>query len=170
LGASTGESGNRADTGLDTDNEQVLADTFRNLVRYALLKTRRNVTELGITPASFSREAMSESLIHPSNAEIFEKSAPSVKRLLEKAHGSPSKFHFFWKASVVRDMLEAELSLSYEQNGDLKVRLLMMALPEPIPVSPQAGIIDGRKPFEEAVQELLRVSESGRLAPYPPPL
>ncbi len=35
-------------------------------------------------------------------------------------------------------------------------------------LSPLIGIVDGQKPLEEAVAELLR-SKGGRLAPYPPP-
>ena len=33
----------------------------------------------------------------------------------------------------------------------------------------RVGVIDGRKPLEEVVQELLRVRTGGRLVPYPPP-
>jgi hypothetical protein len=43
-----------ADADPDIGNKQVLVDTFRNLVRYALLKTHRDVVKLGVTPSSFS--------------------------------------------------------------------------------------------------------------------
>lgn len=150
-------------------NKQVLIDTFRNLVRYALLKTNRDVEKLGVTPSNFSVEAMDESLAARSNAEIFgERGALSLTRLLEKAHEPSLTFHFYWKAPAAREPLEATFGLSYEPDGDLKVRLLWLGLPERVPISPRIGVVDGRKPLEEAVAELLR-SKGGRLAPYPPP-
>jgi hypothetical protein len=153
----------------DAGNKQVLVDTFRNLVRYALLKTYRDVAKLGVTPANFSVEAMDESLAARSNAEIFgERGALSVTRLLEKAHEPSLTFRFYWKAPASRGPLEGAFGLSYEADGDLKVRLLWLGLPERVPISPRAGVIDGRKPLEEAVAELLRFKR-GRLAPYPPP-
>jgi hypothetical protein len=78
-------------------------------------------------------------------------------------------FHFYWKASATRESFEAAFGLSYEPDGDLKVRLLWLGLPEKVPISPRVGVIEGRKPFEEAVAELLRLHRDGRLAPYPPP-
>jgi hypothetical protein len=59
-------------------------------------------------------------------------------------------------------------ALSYEPDGDLEVRLLWLGLPEKIPISRRIGVIEGRRPIEEAVAELLRF-HGGRLAPYPPP-
>ncbi len=151
-------------------NKQVLVDTFRNLVRYALLKTNRDVARLGVTPSNFSVEAMDESLAARSNVEIFgERDALSLTRLLEKAHGPSLTFHFYWKAPAAREPLEAAFGLSYEPDGDLKVRLLWLGLPERVPISPRVGVVSGRKPLEEAVAELLRFHRNGRLAPYPPP-
>ena len=151
-------------------NKQVLVDTFRNLVRYALLKTNRDVEKLGVTPGNFSMDAMDESLVARANAGIFgERSALSMTRLLEKAHGPSLTFHFYWKAPASREPLEAAFGLSYEPDGDLKVRLLWLGLPERVPISPRVGVVDGRKPLEEAVAELLRFIERDRLAPYPPP-
>lgn len=159
----------QSDGDLDVGNKQVLVDTFRNLVRYALLKTNRDVAKLGVAPSNFSVEAMDESLAARSNAEIFgERGALSLTRLLEKARGPSLTFHFYWKAPASREPLEAAFGLSYEPDGDLKVRLLWIGLPEQIPISPRVGVIDGRKPLEEAVAELLRFHR-GRLAPYPPP-
>lgn len=152
----------------EVGNKQVLVDTFRNLVRYALLKTNRDVERLRVTPGSFSVEAMDESFAARPNAEIFGRGAQSVKRLLEKAHGPSLTFHFYWKAPASREQLEAVFGLSYEPDGDLKVRLLWLGLPERVPISPRVGVIDGRKPLEEAVAELLRFHQ-GRLSPYPPP-
>jgi len=157
-------------TNADADNKQVLVDTFRNLVRYALLKTNRDLVKLGVTPSGFSLEAMDESLAARANAGIFgERSARSLTRLLEKAHDPSLTFHFYWKAPSAREPLEAAFALSYEPAGDLKARLLWLGLPERVPISPRVGVIDGRKPLEEAVFELLRVLKDGRLAPYPPP-
>jgi hypothetical protein len=148
----------------------VLVDTFRNLVRYALLKTNRDVEKLGVTPGNFSVDAMDESLAARANAGIFgERSALSMTRLLEKAHGPSLTFHFYWKAPASLEPLEAAFGLSYEPDGDLKVRLLWLGLSERVPISPRVGVVDGRKPLEEAVAELLRFIERGRLAPYPPP-
>jgi hypothetical protein len=150
-------------------NKQVLVDTFRNLVRYALLKTDRDVEKLGVTPGNFSVEAIDESLAARANAGIFgERGAPSMTRLLKKARGPSLTFHFYWKAPVAREPLEAAFGLSYEPDGDLKVRLLWLGLPERVAISPRVGVVDGRKPLEEAVLELLRF-KGGRLAPYPPP-
>ena len=160
--------GTRPKADLVLNNKQVLVDTFRNLVRYALLKTNRDVVKLGVTPSNFSVEAMDESLAARANAGIFgERSAPSITRLLEKAHGPSLTFHFYWKVRVAGEPLEAAFGLSYE-DGDLKVRLLWLGLPERVPISPRVGVVDGRKPLEEAVLELLRF-KGGRLASYPPP-
>ena len=160
----------QSDADPDVGNRQVLADTFRNLVRYALLKTNRDVTKLGVTVSNFSVEAMNESLAARSNAEIFgERGVPSLTRLLEKAHRPSLTFHFYWKAPAALEPLEAAFGLSYEPDGDLKVRLLWLGLPEQVPISPRAGIIEGRTPLEEAVAELLRFHGDGRFMPYPPP-
>ncbi len=51
-----------ADADRDLGNKQVLVDSFRNLVRYALLKAHRDVEKLGVTPSSFSVEAIDASL------------------------------------------------------------------------------------------------------------
>ncbi len=161
---------NGAPPGTDSDagNKQVLADTFRDLVRYAMLKTYRDMTKFGVTPDNFSVEAMVKSLAATANAGISgERRALSVKRLLEKAHGQSLTFHFYWKAPAAKEPLEAAFGLSYKDE-DLKVRLLWLGLPEKVPISPLVGIVEGRKPLEEAVQILLRFRK-GRLAPYPPP-
>jgi hypothetical protein len=155
---------------LDAGNKQVLVDTFRNLVRYALLKTNREVGKFGVTQEIFSVEALDKSLAALSNAGIFGKQgAVSIKRLLEKAHGQSLSFHFYWKVRGAREPLEAAFGLSYEPDGDLKVMLLWLGLPEQVPVSPRAGIIEGRTPLEEAVAELLGFHGDGRFMPYPPP-
>jgi len=181
----------KTDADPDIGNKQVLVDTFRDLVRYALLKTHRDVVKLGVTPGSFSVEAINSSLAARANAGIFtEASAPSLKALLEKArepslifHGCTHAeadgvmkaegvlltFHFYWEAPNVGEPLEAAFTFSYEPDGDLRVALLWLGLPERIPISPQAGAVGGLKPLEEAVRELLRVLEHGQLAAYPPP-
>ncbi len=162
--------GTKSDADVDTGNKQVLDDTFRDLVRYAMLKTYRDMTKFGVTPVNFSVEAMDKSLAAPANAGISgEQRALSVKRLLKKAHGQSLNFHFYWKAPASQEPLEAVFGLSYEPDGDLKVRLLWLGLPERVPISPRVGVVDGPKPLEEAVTELLRFIEGGRLAPYPPP-
>ncbi len=153
-----------------TNNKQVLVDTFRDLVRYALRKTHRDVAKFGVTPNNFSVQAMEESLAARSNAGIFgERGAPSVLRLLMEARGASLTFHFYWKAPVAQDRLEAAFGLSYEPDGDLEVRLLWLGLPERVPISPREEVVDGRKPLEEAVFELLRFLKDDRLEPYPPP-
>ncbi len=159
-----------ADADLETGNKQVLADAFRNLVRYALRKTRRDVAQFGATPGNFSVEAMDSSLAARVNAAIFgEQATPSLKALLKKAHEPALTFHFYWMATATAEPLEASFALSYEQDGDLKVKLLWLGLPERIPISPGAGVAGGLRPLDEAVTELLRVLRGGRLAPYPPP-
>jgi hypothetical protein len=160
----------KSDADLDAGNKQVLVDTCCNLVRYALLKTNRDVVKLGVTPDNFSVHAMDESLAARSNAEIFgEHSAVSIKKLLDKAHGPSLTFHFYWEAPSTRESLEAAFGLSCEPDGDLKIRLLWLNLPEMVPISPRVGFVNGRKPLEEAVTELLRLRRNGQLAPYPPP-
>jgi len=162
--------GSPSDAALNVDNKHVLVDTFRNLVRYALLKTNRDVSKLGVTLSNFSVEAMDESLSARSNTGIFEEGGVLLlNRLLEKARGPSLTFHFYWTAPASREQLEAAFGLSYEPDGDLKVRLLWLRLPEQVPISSRVGIVDGRKPFEEAVAELLRFLKDGRLAPHPPP-
>ena len=159
-----------SDADPEVGNKQVLAHTFRNLVRYALRKTRRDVEKFGVTPSSFSIEAMDESLTAHANSGIFgAQSAPSVKTLLNRAHEPSLTFHFFWKAPTAPEPLEVAFALSYDRDGNLEVRLLWLGLPERVPISPSVGAVGGLKPLAEAVFELLRVREGGRLAPYPPP-
>jgi hypothetical protein len=162
--------GTKFDNALDAGNKQVLLDTFRNLVRHALLKTNREVGKLGVTQENFSVEAMDKSLTALSNAGIFgEQGGLSISSLLEKAHEPSLTFHFYWKVPGAREPFEAAFGLSYEPDGDLKVMLLWLGLPEQVPISPRAGIIEGRTPLEEAVAELLRFHGDGRFIPYPPP-
>jgi hypothetical protein len=183
--------GTRPKADLVLSDKQVLVDTFRHLVRHVLPRTNRDVEKLGVTPGNFSVEAMDESLAAHANAGIFgERGAQSMTRLLKKARGASLTFHFYWRTPVAREPLEAAFDLSYEpdgelkmrllrelleaafglsyEDGDLKVRLLWLGLPERVPISPRVGVVDGRKPLEEAVLELLRF-KGGRLAPYPPP-
>jgi hypothetical protein len=164
-----GGRGTTSDAETDAASKQVLVDTFRNLVRYALLKTKRDGVTLGVAPESFSVEAMDESLAARSNAAISgEQGAQSLTRLLEKAHGPALTFYFYWKAPAIREPLTAVFGLSYKTDGDLEVRLLWLGLPEQIPISPRIGVINGRRPLEEAVAELLRF-QGDRLTPYSPP-
>ena len=153
---------------VEARNKQVLVDTFHNLVRYAFLKTYRDLVRLGVTQGSFSVDAMDRSLAARANAGTFENGAPSVKTLLQRSRGPSLTFHFYW-AGNAGEPLEALFALSYKHDGDLEVKLLSLGLPERIPISPAARAIDGRKPFEEAVFELLRVLKGGRIEPYPPP-
>lgn len=162
--------GTKSDNALDAGNKQVLVDAFRNLVRYALLKINREVGKLGVAQENFSVEAMDKSLTALSNAGIFgEQGVVSISRLLEKAHEPSLTFHFYWKVPGAREPFAAAFGLSYEPDGDLKVMLLWLGLPEQIPISPRAGIIEGRTPLKEAVAELLRVHGDNRFTPYPPP-
>ena len=152
---------------LDTGNKQVLAGTFRNLVRYAVRKTGRDVDLLGVTGSNFTVAAVDESLAASTNTAIFGgQDMPTIVMLIEKAHRHALTFHFYWR--VAEDYsLQATFDFSYEDD-DLKVRLLWLDLPELVPISPRVGIIDGRKPLKEAVIELLIV-KNGRLSAYPPP-
>lgn len=47
--------------------------------------------------------------------------------------------------------------------------VVVVDLPILLLLSRRIGIIDGRRPIEEAVEELLHF-DGGRLAPYPPPM
>ncbi len=152
---------------LDTGNKQVLADTFRNLVRYALQKTRRDANLFGVTVSNFTVAAVDGSLAASTNATISgERDMPTVATLIKKAHRHSLTFHFYWRVTEDRS-LQAAFDFSYE-DGDLNIRLLWLRLPDLVPISPRVGVIDGRKPLEEAVAELLIVKR-GRLSAYPPP-
>jgi hypothetical protein len=158
------------DSKVDTGNKRVLADTFCSLARYALRKTRRDVAAAGVTPAGFSVEAMDTSLAAGANAGIFVgQAARPVKTLLEKVLQAPLIFQFRWTAPNTGEPMVAAFELSHQPDGDLKVRLLWLGLPERIPIARAAAAAGGSKPLEEAVAELLRVLEDGRLAPYAPP-
>ena len=138
-------------TSLETSNRQVLADTFRDLVRYVFRKTARDPAAAGITPEGFSLGAMEASLAAAANREACESGgAPSLKTLLENARERPATVSFYWSAPG-GESFDAVFTISFEPDGDLEVRL----------VRPQ--------PLQEAVRELLRVLEGGRLAAYPPP-
>jgi len=155
---------------MDARNKQVLVDTFRNLVRYAFLKTNRDLVRFGVTPGDFSVDALTWSLSARANAGIFAaRMAPTLRELLQRAREPDLPFHFYWTASSSREPLEAAFGISYQPDGDLKVRLLWLGLPERIPISPQMGAVNGRKPLEEAVTELVRVRWHGQLVPYPSP-
>jgi len=152
----------------ETINKQVLADAFYHLVRYALLKVRRDTDMLGVTANNFTLAAMSESLATSSNAGIYgERGESTVATLLKKARQSSLSFRFYWKGAKDGSSLCAAFRLSYEA-GDLKVELLWLDLPEIVPVSPRVQPVDDRKPLQEAVFELLVVN-SGRLSAYAPP-
>ncbi len=153
---------------IETFNEQVLADTFYHLVRYALSKIKRDTDVLGVTESNFTVVAMGESLAANANAAIFgDHGEPTVARLLNKARQSSLSFCFFWHGAQNRVSLHAVFRISYE-DGDLKVSLLLLSLPESIPISRDVGVINGHQPLEEAVFELL-VVKNGRLSAYPAP-
>jgi hypothetical protein len=155
-------------TSIEAQNRQIVADCFRGLVRYGLLKTHRNVEKLGASAACFTPQAMAESLVSSANAAIFGGREPSVAVLMERAHDPTLTFCFTWKAPDAKVPYEAGFGLEYEDD-DLKVRLLWLDLPERVPISPRLEPVEGRRPLQEAVIELLRVFDDSRMAPYPPP-
>jgi len=153
---------------LETINRQVLADTFYHLVRYALLKLRRDTDMLGVTANNFTAAAVGESLAASANAEIYgERRGPTTATLLKKTRQSSLLFRLYWKGAKDGCSPWATFRFSYEA-GDLKVELLWLGLPETVPISPRVRAIDDRKPLEEAVFELL-VVKRGRLSAYAPP-
>jgi hypothetical protein len=145
---------------VEAENRQVLADTFRSLVRYPLSKRAADPEKLGVIPGNFSVKAVDSSLA----AAAME--LASLETVLRKAREGPVTFHFHWNAPERR---AAAFALSWEPDGDLKVRLLWMDLPERIPVARSAAFPGGPNPIEEAVTELLRVDAAGRLTRYPKP-
>ena len=152
----------------DAGNKQVMAGTFYNLIRYALRKIKRDIDSLGVNSSNFNVAAMDESLAASVNLAISPGNKPlTIAKLIKKARQSPLTFHFHWRPANNPSVLLAAFELSYE-DGDLKVRLLWLGLPEHIPISPRVGVIDGRRPLGEAVTELL-LFKSDRLSPYPPP-
>ncbi len=146
-----------------------MADCFRDLVRYVLLKTHRDMETSGASAACFTPRAMEENLRSRANAGIFGEREPSVVTLMERARDPDLIFHFAWKAPGAKVPFGAEFGLGFEDD-DLKVRLLWLDLPSLLPGSPRPGPARGRGPLEEAVTRLLRVSGDGRLEPYPPPV
>ncbi len=159
-----------ANPDVEARNKQVLVDTFYHLVCFPLLRSYRDLEMLGVTQGSFSVDALNSSLSARANAEIFAgHMTPTIKMLLQKARKPDLIFHFYWTLPTAREPLEGVFGISYVPSGDLKVRLLWLGLPERIPISPQAGVIDGRKPLEESVHTLVRVLKHGQLEPYPPP-
>jgi hypothetical protein len=142
-------------------SKQALVDVFRNLARYATRKTRRDAEALGVTAARFTVEAL--------DACLRASAVASTAALLERARQGPLELIFAWTARGPGAPLRAGLELSIEPSGDLRARLLWLALPEKVPVAARVGVVDGRKPLPEAVTELLRVRAGERLEPYAPP-
>ena len=153
---------------IETDNKQVMADTFCNLVRYALRKIKRDADLLGVNSNTFSVASIDDSLTDSGNSATSSgEKLLTITALLKKTRHSSLTFQFYWKAVQSTSPLIATFELSREA-GDLKVRLLWLALPEKYPISPKVGIIDGRQPLEEAITELL-VIKRGHILAYPPP-
>jgi hypothetical protein len=163
-------SGNTSNPNPDMSDEQVLVDSFQVLVRYALRTLKRDAEEYGVSPRNFSVGAMKESLAASSNLGFSEKGGiGSLRSLVESGGDEGFTFYFYWKALAADRLLQAAFRLLYQPDGDLEVRLLALRLPDQVPIARSVGIVDGRKPFEEAVYERLRFLGDGRLAPYPPP-
>jgi hypothetical protein len=155
--------------GSEASSKQALLDAFRNTVRYALLKTRRDVAAHGVVPARFTVEALDDSLGAPENAAAFAE-APSrtIKAIVERARTGPVTCLFRWRPAPGRDWLRARFQLTLEPHW-LDVRLLWLELPEKVPVAPSVGEIDGRKPIAEAVAQKLELLPDGNLAIAPQP-
>jgi hypothetical protein len=154
---------------LERHKKQVLVETFCNLVRYALRKTGRDGDER-FSVSGLSTEALDASLSAGDNAMLFgNRVKPSLKELLERARERSLTLHFCWNTPAKHVTLKGAFELSYEPDGDLKVRLLWLDIPERVPISPKVAPVGELEPLEEAVAELLRAMEDGRLAPYQPP-
>jgi len=67
----------------DSNNKQTLADTFRDLVRYAMLKIHRDVVKFGVTPDKFTVEVMDKSLAAPANVKLNERLQKIVRAKVE---------------------------------------------------------------------------------------
>lgn len=165
-----GETMSQLNVGRD-ESKQTLVNSFRNVVRYAMRKMKRDMEAFGVTAASFSTKALDESLASPMNAGIFgdREQQRSLAALLAAVRREPVTFHFAWKASDAPTPHTAAVELSFSRRTDLKIRLLRLALPEKVPVSPRVGVIEGCAPLEEAVFDVIRVHEDGRLEPFPTP-
>jgi hypothetical protein len=85
-------------TDVDARNEQVLADTFRNLVRYALLKTNCDLVRLGVTPGSFSVDALTSSISARANAGIFSGQIPLLLEGSNRSRAASSSVRYFVRA------------------------------------------------------------------------
>ena len=153
------------------ESERVLLDAFRNVVRYFMRKTKRDVEQFGVSEVFFTQEALAESFRSPMNAELFveRELQRSLAGLLAAVRRGRVVFQFLWATPDVPEPYVAALELELVRRALLKIRLLWLALPEQIPVSPRIGVINGLEPLKEAVFETLRVHEDGRLEAHQPP-
>lgn len=153
------------------ESGRVLLEAFRNVVRYFMLKTKRDVEQFGVSEIFFTQEALAESFRSPMNAELFAERdlRHSLAGLLAAVRRGRVVFHFLWAMPDVPEPYVAALELELARRGLLKIRLLWIALPDQIPVSPRIGVVNGLEPLEEAVFETLRIHQDGRLEALQPP-
>ncbi|HAM22838.1 MAG TPA: hypothetical protein DCQ04_11300 [Actinobacteria bacterium] len=153
------------------ESRQVLVNAVRNVVRYAMRKMKRDIEQNGVTPELFTPKAFGENLASPMNDGIFpeQERQRSLGALLDVVRRGPVTFHFAWTAPGASTPHIAVVELLFAGRATLKIRLLWLALPEKIPVSPRIGVIEGRTPLKEAVFDVVRVYEDGRLEAFPHP-
>jgi hypothetical protein len=153
--------------GPEATSQQALVDAFRTTVRYALLKTRRDVATYGVSPSRFTPEALAESLRAKENADAFsDPAAPSVLSMVKRTEGGPVTLLFRWQPAEGQTELRAAFRLTKEPHA-WDVRLLWLELPQKVPVAPSVGEIDGQKPIEEAVFQKLELRPDGSVAAFP---
>jgi len=150
------------------ESKLILVDAFRALVKDAMVALDRSPEQYGVTPASFDLASLNKSFSAPGNTDLFIGREPSLRAILDIVNTGPVRFTFYWNAPKTSEPHEAVFDI-FNADGDLKIRLVWIALPEKVPVSPRVGVIDGRKPVPWAITILLKVLSGGRLEPYADP-
>lgn len=151
------------------ESKQVLVNALRNVVRYVMRKTKRDIEEYGVKPEFFAPRALDESLASPMNDGMLLQQERSLGAVLDVARRGPVTFRFSWTAPRASTPHIAVVELFFTRCSTLKIRLLWLELPEKVPVSPRIGVIEGRTPLKEAVFDVVRVYEDGRLEAFPHP-
>ncbi|MBF0234160.1 MAG: hypothetical protein HQK65_14150 [Desulfamplus sp.] len=150
------------------ESKVILVNAFRVLVKDAMVALKRSPEKYDITPACFNLAALNKSFSASSNSGIFVGRPPSLESMLDSVKTTPLCFTFYWDGLKASNHYEAVFDILVD-DGDLKIRLVWLSLPEKVPVSPRVGVIDGRKPIPWAIKILLKVLSNGCLEPYSDP-
>jgi len=180
-----------------TNNKQVLVDIFRDLVHNQVHGTQRRLLRegngrsnatlygqpghraerdeknLGIDKRNFSVQALDESLVAPTNANVA--GAPrnsSISSLLARARQEPVTFHLYWRPEGSKSQCQAAFSILQNPKDKklslVEVRLLSLRLPENESVDAKLIASIGTI-LKELAFERVRVLPNGCLVRSRPP-